>query len=72
MADLTWVGIFGLSNPGEERNMKEDEFIVTPWKVEGKVDYNKLVEKFGTELIDDELLERFVRDAGESNHLFCC
>ena len=69
MADLTWVGIFGLSNPGEERNMKEDEFIVTPWKVEGKVDYNKLVEKFGTELIDDELLERFVRDAGESNHL---
>ena len=25
-----------------------DEFVVTPWRVEGKVDYAKLIEKFGT------------------------
>lgn len=31
---------------------------VTPWEVTGKVDYNKLIEQFGTELIDDNLLKR--------------
>lgn len=46
-----------------------EEFIVTPWTVEGEVDYNKLVEKFGTNLIDDRLMERFTKAAGESHHL---
>ena len=31
---------------------------VTPWSVEGEIDYNKLIEEFGTQLITDELLER--------------
>ncbi len=30
---------------------------VTPWKVEGKIDYNKLIEQFGTSLITEEMLE---------------
>ncbi len=46
-----------------------EEFIVTPWKVEGKVDYDKLIEKFGTTMIDDNLLQRIGRLAGELNHL---
>ena len=33
--------------------------IVTPWKVEGKIDYKKLVDQFGTELIDKKLIQRF-------------
>jgi len=46
-----------------------DEFIVTPWRVEGKIDYARLIEHFGTSPIDDELLNRLIRDAGEKHHL---
>jgi tryptophanyl-tRNA synthetase len=40
------------------------EFIVTPWEVEGHVDYNKLMALFGTQPIDDAILARFKRLAG--------
>jgi tryptophanyl-tRNA synthetase len=33
-------------------------FVVTPWEVKGKVDYDKLVKQFGTKLIDADLLKR--------------
>jgi tryptophanyl-tRNA synthetase len=33
-------------------------FVVTPWEVKGKVDYDKLVKQFGTKLIDANLLKR--------------
>lgn len=36
-----------------------DDFEVTPWKVEGSVDYARLMKKFGTQEITDELLEKF-------------
>lgn len=36
-----------------------DDFEVTPWKVEGSVDYARLIKKFGTQEITDELLEKF-------------
>ncbi|MEM2760543.1 MAG: tryptophan--tRNA ligase [Nitrososphaerales archaeon] len=42
-----------------------DDFKVTPWTVEGKIDYNKLVRDFGTELITEELLERVRKHVGE-------
>ncbi len=35
-----------------------DEFKVTPWDVEGLVDYDKLIEQFGTSPLNDELLEK--------------
>ncbi|MCD1295014.1 tryptophan--tRNA ligase [Methanocella sp. CWC-04] len=41
-----------------------EEFKVTPWDVTGKVDYKKLIEDFGTEPIDDELLARWERLTG--------
>jgi len=41
-----------------------DEFKVTPWEVTGKVDYARLIEVFGTEPIDDNLLERWKRITG--------
>ncbi len=34
------------------------EFVVTPWEVKGEIDYNRLVEQFGTERIDEPLLKR--------------
>ena len=44
-----------------------EEFRVTPWEVEGKVDYLKLVKDFGLKLIDDNLIQRIQRITGELN-----
>ncbi len=52
---------------------------INPWSVSGEVgedgkvkaiDYRKLVEDFGTNLIDDALLERFERVTGHKPHRF--
>jgi tryptophanyl-tRNA synthetase len=37
------------------------EFKVTPWEVSGDIDYDLLVEKFGTKRIDQALLDRMAR-----------
>jgi tryptophanyl-tRNA synthetase len=42
-----------------------EEFVVTPWEVRGEVDYDKLVERFGTQRIDDALLERIAKHTGD-------
>ncbi|MFH1750080.1 MAG: tryptophan--tRNA ligase [Candidatus Micrarchaeota archaeon] len=44
--------------------MKKD-FTVTPWKVEGEIDYERLIKEFGTEHITDPLLERIRKLAGD-------
>ncbi|MDI6642488.1 MAG: tryptophan--tRNA ligase [Candidatus Hodarchaeaceae archaeon] len=44
-------------------------FVVTPWEVKGKVDYDKLVKQFGTKLIDHALLKRLEKHAGKL-HMF--
>jgi tryptophanyl-tRNA synthetase len=38
--------------------MTKEEFKVDPWKVEGKIDYEKLIKKFGTNTITEELKEK--------------
>lgn len=52
---------------------------VDPWNVSGEVgedgkvkaiDYKKLVEEFGTKLIDQEILDRFERVTGHKPHRF--
>jgi tryptophanyl-tRNA synthetase len=52
---------------------------VTPWSVSGEVardgtpkliDYDKLVNEFGTKIIDDALLARFERVTGRKLHRF--
>lgn len=56
----------------KEENKKSEEekkdFVVTPWDVSGTLDYNKLVEKFGTQLIDQKLLHKFKRVIGKKLH----
>ena len=47
--------------------MVDEEFDVTPFDVEGQVDYDRLVDKFGTEEIDEELKQRFFDLAGGEN-----
>lgn len=32
--------------------------IITPWKVEGVIDYERLVKEYGTQLIDEKILKR--------------
>lgn len=53
--------------------------LVDPWNVAGEIgedgktkaiDYNKLVEEFGTKLIDENLLQRFERVTGHKPHRF--
>jgi len=41
------------------------DFVVTPWEVSGTVDYDKLVEQFGTQKITDPMLKRVEKVAGE-------
>lgn len=46
-----------------------DDFIVTPYEVKGRVDYQKLIVQFGTEEITDELLERIRNITGDLHFL---
>ncbi len=49
---------------------EEDEgFIMTPWEVQGDINYDQLIEKFGTDRIDDEMLERIKDAVGEVHFL---
>ncbi|RKP12647.1 hypothetical protein BJ684DRAFT_20825 [Piptocephalis cylindrospora] len=57
---------------------KAGEQVVTPWEVEGAVvdgeaqtiDYDKLIEQFGTRKIDQALLDRFEALTGKTPHIF--
>jgi tryptophanyl-tRNA synthetase len=44
------------------------KFIVTPWEVRGEVDYEYLIKEFGTQKIDDRLLERIKKHTKELHH----
>ncbi len=41
---------------------------VTPWDVEGEIDYSKLIKEFGTKPIDDNLLKRIKKFTGTLHH----
>ncbi|CCW67481.1 unnamed protein product [Phytomonas sp. Hart1] len=46
------------------------EGTVTPWVVEGEVNYNKLIKEFGSQMIDQELINRIERLTGKEAHHF--
>jgi tryptophanyl-tRNA synthetase len=48
--------------------MPADEFVVTPYEVRGKVDYDRLRELFGTQALTPELLDRLRALAGGDLH----
>lgn len=69
----------GQTAPAAPAKGVEQQQSVDPWNVSGGIDaegnvqainYNKLVEEFGTKLIDAELLERFERVTGHKPHRF--
>lgn len=43
----------------------EEEMVVTPWEVRGKIDYDKLIRQFGTQPLTDKLLKRLQKHVGE-------
>lgn len=58
---------------------KSQDQVVTPWDVQGSVssdgkqqaiDYDKLIDQFGTRRIDAALLDRFQRVTGHKPHIF--
>ncbi|AYV77905.1 MAG: putative Tryptophanyl-tRNA synthetase [Edafosvirus sp.] len=48
--------------------MTDTNEIFNPWEVKGKVDYKKLIEKFGTEEIDTQLIERIEKLTNKPVH----
>ncbi|CAB3246343.1 unnamed protein product [Arctia plantaginis] len=55
-------------------SVNEDDDIVDPWTVTGKsetgIDYDKLIKKFGSQKIDDEVIQRFEKVTGKKAHHF--
>ena len=49
--------------------MSTEDFVVTPWHVEGDIDYDKLIKQFGTEKISTQILERIKKVAGEDHFM---
>jgi tryptophanyl-tRNA synthetase len=59
---------------GEQKVDDSGEQVVTPWDVQGgadgKIDYNKLVEQFGCQTINEKLIERIEKVTGTPAHPF--
>ena len=49
--------------------MPTDDFVVTPWNVEGDIDYDKLIKRFGTQKITPELLAKIEKFTNESHFM---
>src|SRR5918998_5221635 len=50
-------------------NNSSTDFKVTPWEVEGDINYGKLIEKFGTQPITPELMQKIKSMTGEIHPL---
>ncbi len=40
---------------------------VTPWEVEGKIDYNRLIKEFGTSALNADTIKKIEKLAGGSH-----
>ncbi len=47
----------------------DDGFVVTPWNIQGEIDYDRLIQKFGTQKMTDSLHSRITRIAGEDHFM---
>ena len=48
-----------------EKSNYEDPFKVTPWEVEGEIDYSKLMEQFGTQPITKTIIDKVMKFTGD-------
>jgi tryptophanyl-tRNA synthetase len=51
------------------RDEQDEDMVVTPWEVKGKIDYDRLIELFGTTRIDQKMKDRIYKAAGEKHFL---
>ena len=49
--------------------MSSDDFVVTPWHVEGEIDYDKLTKQFGTQRISNDILTKLQKITGEDHFM---
>jgi tryptophanyl-tRNA synthetase len=49
----------------------QDEMVVNAWEVKGKIDYKKLVDQFGSTLIDDALMQRITMNTVGNGNVPC-
>lgn len=56
----------------EKQREEEREQVVSPWEVSssGKIDYDKLIDKFGCQRLDQSLVDRVQRLTGRPPHVF--
>lgn len=55
---------------GEAEAVAEAEAEVNPWEVTGKIDYDKLIDKFGCQRLDQSLIDRVQRLTSRAPHVF--
>mmetsp|Transcript_42889 Transcript_42889/g.167593 ORF Transcript_42889/g.167593 Transcript_42889/m.167593 type:complete len:147 (+) Transcript_42889:83-523(+) len=68
-SETSAMSLEGGARTGEENGGGGgEEVVVTPWKVSGVVDYDKLIKEFGSKRIDHELVERIERVTGKPAH----
>jgi len=48
---------------------EKGKMIVTPWEVRGEIDYDRLIQEFGTEKITDQLMARIKKHAEELHYM---
>jgi tryptophanyl-tRNA synthetase len=48
-----------------QTSIDNNNFTITPWEVAGDIDYNKLIEKFGTFAINEEIIDKIEEITGE-------
>ncbi|XP_066965942.1 tryptophan--tRNA ligase, cytoplasmic isoform X1 [Macrobrachium rosenbergii] len=62
----------GIQNENEDQSITED--IVDPWNVQASsnkgIDYDKLIDRFGSSRIDETVLQRFEKLTGQKPHHF--
>ncbi|KTW28137.1 tryptophan-tRNA ligase [Pneumocystis carinii B80] len=76
--EVEHIYISSLSIKDDQIAEESDDQVITPWKVKGRVvdgrmegiDYDRLIEKFGTRYLDEGILERFERLIGQKLHVF--
>ncbi|KAF9413439.1 hypothetical protein HW555_008331 [Spodoptera exigua] len=60
--------------PVNKPTTNEDDDFVDPWTVTGKsetgIDYDKLIKRFGSQKIDEEIVQRFEKVTGKKAHHF--
>lgn len=52
----------------QEKQAEKEQSMVTPWIVSGAIEYDKLINEFGVEIIDQKLIERFEKVTKKEAH----